>query len=268
MVGAFRKAALVVTLGAMCGSAAATIVASNFGKTAAQARQQFEEAVTITATETFGVGSPTAGGIDIGPVGTFTTPTISAKIGCAFPAVGPQAATSACSIQTSNTDNVGGDNGRFDTSADPSNPNGRYLRSNENENDTEGGTIAVEFAAALHAFGFYLTDLGDFGDAGITFQIVGRDENNVVVFDTSLPSNDDSGSLGFFGFYDAALTVKSFTITLPVFSGSDDIFGLDDIVVGRVNDDNPVPEPASIALVGAALLAAAGRSRRNRAAKR
>lgn len=149
----------------------------------------------------------------------------------------------------------------------PGNTNGRY-------NTTTGGSkwwdtsgfFQLDFSSPISAFGFYGTDVGDFGGR-VTLTLT--DTNNVV---TTLTVNNTvgaaNGSLLFYGFIDTTTAYKR--IVFGNTSFDTDGFGFDNMVVGdsgQLVTQGTVPEPASLGLVGLAL-AAAGLSGRVRPTKR
>ena len=134
-------------------------------------------------------------------------------------------------------------NGRFATSGDA------YV------NIALGAGLTISFSDSISAFGFYGTDIGDFGG-----QLLLTMTNGSTV-DVTVPNTVDSpdGALLFWGFID---TENSYTsISFSNTSGSDS-FGYDDMTIGTREQIVPVPEPATILLLGIGLIGLAGASRR------
>jgi hypothetical protein len=160
--------------------------------------------------------------------------------------------------------------GRFNTSPLAGDPNGMILES--------AVSFTITFNQAVQAFGFYGTDIGDFGGS-LTLELYETDDATtpsvtLSVFEASpsSPSSEETdppgeplgGSLLFFGFFDSAKSYKK----IGFFATSDDdAFGYDDMMVASLTNvppPNPTPEPAGLALAGLAL-AAAGLARRRSA---
>lgn len=125
------------------------------------------------------------------------------------------------------------------------------------------GTFVIEFGTPISAFGFYGTDIGDFnGQLTIALTDASDAVTNVTVGNTVLGAN---GALLFWGFIDPTTAYK--TITFGNTATGVDEFGFDDMVIGdrgQVAPPQPAPEPGSVALVGASLLALIAARRRNR----
>jgi hypothetical protein len=99
-----------------------------------------------------------------------------------------------------------------------------------------GGTATFSFSGGTDAFGAYLSGVQNAGET-ITFS----DGTSQSV---NIPNPGFDGGTTFVGFTDAANSIASITINV-----NNDIVGVDDV---RYITD-PVPEPASLALLGGAL---------------
>ena len=129
---------------------------------------------------------------------------------------------------------------------------------------TSSGSFSINFSRSISAFGFYGTDIGDFGgqlSLDLTRSADGVIETLVVRPSNSGP-NIASGSLLFFGFADQNSEYSRITFRSTGTASEADFFGFDDLVVadkGQIRIPPPptgIPEPGSLALAGLALLAA------------
>jgi hypothetical protein len=132
-------------------------------------------------------------------------------------------------------------NGRFPTSGE------RYYLAGEVR---DGFTIS--FDSAVSAFGFYGTDIGDYGG---TLTLLLTDafgaQSDLVVALTSGTGGSTDANVLYFGFYDLGTQYKSIQFTNPSRGG--DWFGFDDMTVGSFAP-SPVAEPGALALTALALL--------------
>lgn len=157
-----------------------------------------------------------------------------------------------------------------------SNPTGRFNTTPDcvDEGTTcawwqSSGSFSIDFglANAVSAFGFYATDLADFGG---TLQLELTDINGAVstldikssigiaIGDTVPPS----GTLAFFGFTDMDTSYQKIRFVVTQISPND-ILGFDDIVIGSAKSTGgTVPEPATLALVALSLAGLAASRRK------
>lgn len=149
---------------------------------------------------------------------------------------------------------------------------GRFATSGSNFVETgEGGDFNIAFNTAISAFGFFATDIGDFGNSlGLRLTLEGGGTVDLDVPNTVGSDGDTDGALLFFGFVDTEDTYTNISFFND--PTGDDVFGFDDLIVGDAGQviaipdpqPNPVPLPASILLLGTAL-AGFGATRRKKA---
>jgi hypothetical protein len=112
-----------------------------------------------------------------------------------------------------------------------------------------GFSFAIAFSRPVAAFGFYGTDIGDFGGQ-VTVTLVDTDDNETML---TIPNTVDGveGSALFWGFIDTGTSYKS--LTFGNTGGGFDGFGFDGMTIGeRVQ---VVPEPGTFALLALGIAA-------------
>jgi hypothetical protein len=251
----FRHA-VVAALIAVCGVAQAEIV-EYFGLNTAPGgqvtgdplvkRTQFEGALIPGSLKSEGFG-----GVPTGSYDKFGM----AALGGTISRTNTQTGTAAGRVDSNATD---GADGRFDTSGD-----GQWWRT--------AVSFDIDFAANISAFGFYGTDFGDFAGTFL-MELLLADGTSVKydLLDVMAPANAaTNGWLQFFGVVDDTnsdqISGVRFNITQASSDPDDwDFLGFDSFVVGDVEPSNDVPEPGSLALVGASLLGLAAARRRRKA---
>lgn len=122
-------------------------------------------------------------------------------------------------------------------------------------NANAGGSFNIVFTQDIAAFGFYGSDLGDFGGT-LTLEFV-DDLNNIIATQNvaTAPTAAANASLLYFGFIASAgqeFRRVNFVLADAV-AGSQDVFGFDSFTIGTRQQVQLVPEPATLALAGLAL---------------
>jgi len=124
---------------------------------------------------------------------------------------------------------------------------GRYPVSGNQYLET-GFNFTINFSDPIAAFGFYGVDVGDFGGQVTLTATNGHTE--VLTIPNTI--NGLGGSVIYFGFYD--LENQYTSIAFGNTAAGTDYFGFDDMTIGSIEQVSPVPEPASMLLLGLGLL--------------
>ncbi len=146
---------------------------------------------------------------------------------------------------------------------------GRYPGSGSNYLETQsasaGSTFSINFSAPVAAFGFFGSDIGDFGSQlSLRFWLGGSVVDTWLLPYTAASSYDAAldGSAMYVGY------INTGTFDQVDFLGTNgaDYFGFDDMTVGSLQQVTSTPEPATWVLMGTGLGAAGLLSRRRRRA--
>ncbi|HTS70529.1 MAG TPA: PEP-CTERM sorting domain-containing protein [Terriglobia bacterium] len=117
-----------------------------------------------------------------------------------------------------------------------------------------GSGFTISFSSPISAFGFYGTDVGDFGGAlALDMTKSGGGTVLLPVGNTIGSNGSTSGSALYFGFYDLTNTYTSITFD-NTGSGGVDVFGFDNFSIGSLQQVTPTPEPGTLAFLGMGLL--------------
>jgi hypothetical protein len=138
---------------------------------------------------------------------------------------------------------------------------GRYPISGSQYVYDGGSSLGINFSAPISAFGFYGTDIGDFGGQ-LTLTLTDSLNNvtTLTIPNTIGSSGSTTGSNLYFGFYDTTATYTSISLNN---SSTSDIFGFDDFSIGSRQQVVPTPEAGTVGvlLAGMGMLGVAVRRR-------
>lgn len=147
--------------------------------------------------------------------------------------------------------------GYVETVASGTNGFGRYPISGNNYWET-GDVLGVTFSDPVAAFGFYGVDIGDFG-GHVTLTLT---DGTTRTYTMNSTTNGAGGAVTYWGIID---TENPFVgIQFGNTAAGVDYFGFDDMTIGSKEEVRPVPEPATLWLVGTFLSGLALRARRQR----
>ena len=128
---------------------------------------------------------------------------------------------------------------------------GRFPISGSKYLETGAGSgFKITFSTPVSAFGFYGTDVGDFGGV-LSLALAGASPTTLIVPATTGSGGSTTGSVLYYGFYDTTNSFTSITFNNSG-SGGVDVFGFDDFTIGTLQQVTPVavtPEPTSLLLL-------------------
>lgn len=130
------------------------------------------------------------------------------------------------------------------------------------------GRLTIDFSAPVAAFGFYGTDMGDFGGE-VVMELTPEGGGTPVTITLNTGINGPSGALLFAGFIDPLVSYTSVTFANTVLNDPLDNFGFDDLIVadrGQIIPSAEAPLPGTLPLIGLSMVGLLGMHRRRKQA--
>jgi hypothetical protein len=138
---------------------------------------------------------------------------------------------------------------------------GRWATSGRKYWAARTGDFAINFSNPISAFGFYGTDIGDFGGS-LKIEYTNGSTSTLDVGNTVSQNGGTSGSVLYFGFYENDPS-KAFSSISFLNNSTGDYFGFDDMTIGTYEQVTPtVPEPSTLLLMGLGFLGLLGYGRK------
>jgi hypothetical protein len=122
-----------------------------------------------------------------------------------------------------------------------------------------GGNFMINFTTSIAALGFYGIDIGDFGGQ-LTLSL--SNGNSMTVNNTVGSNGSTDGSVLYFGLIAQNLGEEFTSVSFNTTTGQGDVFSFDNFTIGAPRQVNPMPEPASMALLGIGLVGLGAMRRR------